>query len=591
MVLHTKGLLVFLTVVINANAQCLKEFDVTAESCSYDALAMVLQEALDADPLCTNKDVDAELESHFGTIEDAKEIIQEACAAAYVPFSAITDKGHVFDKEYFDGGTYYNGERESINEYGITINKLENDPGSRITDIYNDLAQTNGISWPGNLSNFKEESCELNAAMCCFTQDRQANDNNGNCAAPYDENCVDADPADNTDVCYVDMERAPTSSRTKQGYAIFEKNAEEDSHCHGFAWAEDPNDSSARFKANKLFFVSMYDHLTQRGYAKSVPGAPMCACIEQMPIVTRADCTQVDIEQESATFSLSNENVLTATITDLKIEFNSCQGADNNNNDLEAYYQRLVAEGKISSSKMETFGKTIVGKTYCPEAIDSFLNEKGLVAKPECKYGDPSECGCKNVNQMDYRGNITVTTSGLECQRWDAQTPHSHSRTRQNYPDANLVENYCRNPDNEPGGAWCYTTDPNVRWDYCDVPVCGVFPTPSPTPSPTTEDPYPCSMTENGSDYRGKISETEEGDICQAWDSQSPHSHSRTPEIYPDADLTSNYCRNPDGEPRPWCYTTNPNKRWRYCNVPRCEESGGTRQRRNLRVTTDNKSK
>lgn len=29
--------------------------------------------------------------------------------------------------------------------------------------------------------------------------------------------------------------------------------------------------------------------------------------------------------------------------------------------------------------------------------------------------------------------------------------------------------NYCRNPDDEPG-AWCYTTDPNYRWDLCICP-------------------------------------------------------------------------------------------------------------------------
>jgi len=44
--------------------------------------------------------------------------------------------------------------------------------------------------------------------MCCWTADRQANDNNGNCATPYDTNCVNADPGDNTDLCAVDMERA-----------------------------------------------------------------------------------------------------------------------------------------------------------------------------------------------------------------------------------------------------------------------------------------------------------------------------------------------------------------------------------------------
>jgi len=44
----------------------------------------------------------------------------------------------------------------------------------------------------------------------------------------------------------------------------------------------------------------------------------------------------------------------------------------------------------------------------------------------------------------------------------------SHSRTIENYPNAGLGHhNYCRNPDGELEGAWCYTTDPNVRWEYC----------------------------------------------------------------------------------------------------------------------------
>ena len=33
-----------------------------------------------------------------------------------------------------------------------------------------------------------------------------------------------------------------------------------------------------------------------------------------------------------------------------------------------------------------------------------------------------------------------------------------------------MNHNYCRNPDSEDGGVWCYTTDPDVKWEYCDVP-------------------------------------------------------------------------------------------------------------------------
>ena len=35
-----------------------------------------------------------------------------------------------------------------------------------------------------------------------------------------------------------------------------------------------------------------------------------------------------------------------------------------------------------------------------------------------------------------------------------------------------LDNNHCRNPDNE-RMPWCYTTDPDTRWEYCKVPTCG----------------------------------------------------------------------------------------------------------------------
>ena len=75
----------------------------------------------------------------------------------------------------------------------------------------------------------------------------------------------------------------------------------------------------------------------------------------------------------------------------------------------------------------------------------------------------------------EYTGTLTVTNAGKTCQPWLSQLPHSHTRNNPaSFPDANLVEasNYCRNPDNAPYGPWCYTTDSNSRWDYCDVPYC-----------------------------------------------------------------------------------------------------------------------
>jgi hypothetical protein len=60
--------------------------------------------------------------------------------------------------------------------------------------------------------------------------------------------------------------------------------------------------------------------------------------------------------------------------------------------------------------------------------------------------------------------------------------------------------------------------------------------------------------------YRGTMNVSETGRTCQWWDIQEPHeNYYNTPELNPDAGLeTINYCRNPDGEQRAWCYTTDP---------------------------------
>lgn len=35
-----------------------------------------------------------------------------------------------------------------------------------------------------------------------------------------------------------------------------------------------------------------------------------------------------------------------------------------------------------------------------------------------------------------------------------------------------LVKNYCRNPTRDPRGPWCYTLEPTVIDDECDIPLC-----------------------------------------------------------------------------------------------------------------------
>lgn len=35
-----------------------------------------------------------------------------------------------------------------------------------------------------------------------------------------------------------------------------------------------------------------------------------------------------------------------------------------------------------------------------------------------------------------------------------------------------LAKNYCRNPTRDPRGPWCYTLEPTVIDDECDIPLC-----------------------------------------------------------------------------------------------------------------------
>lgn len=69
----------------------------------------------------------------------------------------------------------------------------------------------------------------------------------------------------------------------------------------------------------------------------------------------------------------------------------------------------------------------------------------------------------------DYRGAVSVTAGGIPCQSWSHMFPHNHMITHTNFPNGGLGgHSHCRNPDGDIA-PYCFTTNPDVRWDYCNI--------------------------------------------------------------------------------------------------------------------------
>uniref|UniRef100_A0A803J2B8 Prothrombin n=1 Tax=Xenopus tropicalis TaxID=8364 RepID=A0A803J2B8_XENTR len=179
---------------------------------------------------------------------------------------------------------------------------------------------------------------------------------------------------------------------------------------------------------------------------------------------------------------------------------------------------------------------------------------------------------CAEGTGTHYRGNVSVTRSGRECQYWISNYPHKTKFNPTTNPS--LVKNYCRNPNDNPTGPWCYTKDPQKQWEECVIPLCGT--------NKTTVEPLiqkvpdqsvkkePCER-EFGLHYEGKLAVTISGLPCLPWDSPSVQQHSRK-DFIKEVKLQENYCRNPDNDGEGlWCYVSHPNLTYDYCPMNYCD--------------------
>ncbi|CAH1777808.1 unnamed protein product, partial [Owenia fusiformis] len=293
-----------------------------------------------------------------------------------------------------------------------------------------------------------------------------------------------------------------------------------------------PFDGTDDYKANASFSLTSRDGVTLPGLLTTT------APVEPSPINTGCKYTQVGFEY------LGNLSITTTGLT--------CQRWDK---------QSPHAHKYTDPSKFPdiTLGDA---QNYC-------RNPSNHTPGPWCHTTDDDVrwencdvpyCDCRtSKTAREYNGEISKTRSGKTCQRWDSQSPHSHSNyDPSDFPEHSLSDasNFCRNPSSYSEGAWCYTTDPTVRWELCDIPVCD------------------CKLSQFGRDFIGRVSVTSSGKTCQRWDSQSPHKHDKLdPGMFPDDSVADagNYCRNPNNALKgPWCFTTDPNTETEYCTILQC---------------------
>jgi len=97
---------------------------------------------------------------------------------------------------------------------------------------------------------------------------------------------------------------------------------------------------------------------------------------------------------------------------------------------------------------------------------------------PKLSIGDPEFCWqptSDHYNSVEYNGKQSRTNTGYDCANWNDESVYEHKTKPEN---AN--HNYCRNPDNGPGGPWCYVNelgldgqpDDSLKWDYCPIDKC-----------------------------------------------------------------------------------------------------------------------
>uniref|UniRef100_A0A8C6QPB5 Prothrombin n=1 Tax=Nannospalax galili TaxID=1026970 RepID=A0A8C6QPB5_NANGA len=90
---------------------------------------------------------------------------------------------------------------------------------------------------------------------------------------------------------------------------------------------------------------------------------------------------------------------------------------------------------------------------------------------PKGNLSPPSE-QCIPERGRLYQGRLAVTIQGSPCLPWVSAPAKALSKDQDFNPEVKLEENFCRNPDGDEEGVWCYVAGRPGDFEYCDLNYC-----------------------------------------------------------------------------------------------------------------------
>jgi hypothetical protein len=235
--------------------------------------------------------------------------------------------------------------------------------------------------------------------MCCFVEDR-----------------MDGVLAENRVACHHDIADSRQSSNLNKGWGMYDSSTT--AYCTAIAWGAEGS-TSEQYKGNALFDIP-FGTLLREGYVKNIGGAPMCGCVENMPVVSKTDCRELTVSNEEFTITITSAGALDIIQLEVVVAYKPCVEST-----FIDHYANLASQPEIDKMKTRVVGED------CKPSNDALLNGRFLVtsSKASNHFAYPSEALWQQVagaglSYYDPVTNLDLTVRDAEFRALFAASPN-----------------------------------------------------------------------------------------------------------------------------------------------------------------------